>query len=223
MQPHRIGLMVPSSNTVLEPDFYRNLPHGWTVHTARMYLEDVTVTAEQQMLDEHTLPAARQLATAHPHVVVFGCTSASALRGNLYEERLVEDIQQVVGVPVISVSRAVRQTLKNLHARNIVVITPYLEEINAKIRRSFEEDGMNVLRLLGMGIRENARIALVPGEMIVNLAHRAVHGLSPDALFVSCTNFPAMSILDALRRAFPFPVITSNQAALDMAIKTSAM
>lgn len=221
MQSHRIGLMVPSSNTVLEPDFYCNLPRGWTVHTARMYLEDVTVTAEQQMLDVHTLPAARQLATAHPHVVVFGCTSASALRGNAYEERLIEDIRQIVEVPVVSISRAVREMLKNLSARNIVVITPYLEEINEKIRRSLEEDGINVLRLLGMGIRENTRIALVPGEMIIELAHRATQGLSPDALFVSCTNFPAMSALDTLRRTFPFPIITSNQAALDMAIKTS--
>ena len=38
----RVGLIVPSSNTVAEVDFYRHLPAGATLHTARMFLDDVT-------------------------------------------------------------------------------------------------------------------------------------------------------------------------------------
>jgi len=62
--PRRVGLMIPSVNTVMEPDFYRNVPAGWTVHTARMYLESTDGVGESRMLDERTLPAARDLATA---------------------------------------------------------------------------------------------------------------------------------------------------------------
>lgn len=67
----KIGLIVPSSNTIMEPDFYRNLPEETTLHTARMYLEDVTAETEARMLDEYTLPAARDLATVSPDVVIF--------------------------------------------------------------------------------------------------------------------------------------------------------
>ena len=122
----KIGLIVPSSNTVMEPDFYRNLPGNWTLHTARMFLKDVNAKEEAKMLDDYTLPAARDLETIQPDVIIFGCTSAGALRGNEYEEKLIQKISEVSGAPAISVNKSVRETLKLLNARRLVVITPYL-------------------------------------------------------------------------------------------------
>lgn len=219
--PRRVGLLVPSSNTVMEPDFYHNLPAGWTLHTARMHLEDVTPETEARMLDEYTLPAAGDLATTRPHVVVFGCTSAGALRGNAYDDDLVQRISQVVSAPTVSVIRSARECLKEYHAEKIVVITPYVEKLNIQIKASLENDGLNVLRILGLNILQNTRIAQVPPTEIFDLAERAVRGLKPEALFVSCTNFPAMSVLPELRHHFPFPVITSNQAVLEASIKAA--
>ena len=220
VKTRRIGLIVPSSNTVMEPDFYHNLPAGYSLHTARMFLEDVTAEAEARMLDEFTLPAARDLATVKPDVVVFGCTSAGALRGNQYEEVLIDSISKVSGAPTVSVNRSVRETLKNQQASRLVVITPYLAELNERILASLEQDGFTVLNIQGLGIRENTRIAQVPAAEIIALAQRAVQPLNPDALFVSCTNFPAVSILPELRRLFDFPVVSSNQAVLERALQT---
>jgi maleate isomerase len=213
-----IGLIVPSSNTIMEPDFYRNLPSEWTLHSARMYLEDVTVETEGKMLDEYTLPAARDLATAKPDVVVFGCTSAGALRGNEYEVHLMEKISALTDVPTVSVIHTVRETLKTLGVKQLVVITPYLDELNERIRASLEKEDMKVLHIEGLGIRTNTEIASVHGDDILGLARDAVGDLHPDALFVSCTNFPAVSVLSELREKFPFPVITSNQAVLERTI-----
>jgi maleate isomerase len=213
--PRQIGLMVPSSNTVMEPDFYRNLPHGWTLHTARMFLEDVTPEAEERMLDQHTFPAARDLATARVDILVFGCTSAGALRGNAFDDQMISEISRTTGIPAISTVRSVRETLKSTGAKKLVVITPYLDVINHKIQTSLETDGFEVLKIEGLGITQNVQIGRTPGDEIVALAKRAVYGYEPDALFVSCTNFPAVSVLAELRASFPFPVVTSNQAVLD--------
>ena len=84
----RLGLLLLSSGTVQEVDFYRRVPDGVTVHSARMRLLGTTEADEIRMLDEYTLPAARDLATIRPDVVVFSCTSAGPLRGNAYEESL---------------------------------------------------------------------------------------------------------------------------------------
>ncbi len=221
MQPEksrRIGLIVPSSNTVMEPDFYRRLPAHVTLHTARMFLEDVTAETEARMLDEFTLPAARDLATVQPDVVIFGCTSAGALRGNPFEEEFIQEISRVSGAPTIGVNQSVRETLKKLNAQKIVVITPYLDELNQRIQASLEQAGLEILNIQGLGIRENTNIARVPGSQILELAHTAVGKLQPDALFVSCTNFPAVDVLNRLRGMYPFPVISSNQAVLDRAL-----
>jgi maleate isomerase len=219
LDPKRVGLLIPSSNTTIEVDFYRNVPASVTVHTARMFMEDTTVAGESRMLDEFALPAARDITTARPHVVVFGCTSAGALRGNDYDDRLCQEITRLSGVPTVSVIRSVREILQGASVRRLVVITPYVEELNTRIQASLEADGVEVMRIRGLGITENFMIATVPGAEIIRLAVETVGDLQPDALFVSCTNFPAVSCLTELRRRFPFPVFTSNQAALEKALQ----
>lgn len=214
----RIGLLLPSANIVFEPDFYRFLPDGWGVHTARMYLPDTTVEGEERMLDEYTLPAARDIATTRPHVVVFGCTSAGALRGNAYEAELIQKIASITAAPVVSVMKSVRDALRDLSARRLVVITPYVEAVDARVRTSLEADGFEVMRIKGLGIWDSFQLGLVPGETIVQLALETVRELTPDALFVSCTNFPAVRVLPELRSLFPFPVIASNQVTIERAI-----
>jgi len=80
VKARRLGLLLPSSGTVQEVDFYRRVPPDVTVHAARMHLPTTSPADEVRMLDAHVLPAAADLATIRPDVVVFSCTSAGALR-----------------------------------------------------------------------------------------------------------------------------------------------
>ena len=211
----RIGLIVPSSNTVIEPDFYRHLPQDVNLHTARMYLEDVTVAVEERMLDEFTMPAAKDLSTMHPHVVVFGCTSAGALRGREYDRKMCAEISTVTKCPVVSVIESVNEALAATGAKKVLILTPYIDELNQRIRRSVEDTGLEVINIFGLGIIENSAIGQVSVDKIVQFAKEKIQGLNPDCLFFSCTNFQAMDALPRLKEAFDLPMVTSNQAALD--------
>lgn len=210
----RVGLLVPSSNTVMEPDLWRALPAGATLHIGRMYLEDTTPEGEERMLDQHALPAARDLATAKPDLIIFGCTSAGALRGNAYDADLCRRISEASGVPTVSVIASVRRALAATGARRVGVVTPYVDALNQPIRASLEADGIEVARIAGLGISDNVRIAEVPVAEVVDFAVRELHGLPIEAVFVSCTNFPAVAALPELERRFEVPVVTSNQAAI---------
>ena len=218
----RLGLMVPSSNTMMEPDFAAAAGPGVTVHTARMYMEDTTPAGENRMLDEFTLPAARDLGTARPHVVVFGCTSAGALRGNGYDTQLCEQISELAGAPVVSTIGSVRAAIEAAGASRIGVITPYVDELNERIKASIEADGVTVARIAGLGMTENFEIARVPGEAIVDFAVRALGDLAAsgaiDLVFASCTNFGAMAARAAISQRLGLPVVTSNQAVLAAAL-----
>jgi maleate isomerase len=210
----RVGLLVPSSNTVMEPDLWGALPPGVALHTARMYLEDTTPEGERRMLDEHVLPAARDLATARPDLVVFGCTSAGALRGNRYDAELCARISELSGVPTVSVIAAVRQAIAATGARRVGVVTPYVDGLNRPIRESLEADGVEVAAIAGLGIADNFEIARVPPARICDFAEQTLRGLDVDLAFVSCTNFPAYAALPELERRLGRPVVTSNQAAI---------
>jgi maleate isomerase len=210
----RVGLIVPSSNTVIEVDFYRRLPPTATLHTARMYLEETTPEGESAMLDEYLPTAINDLRSARPDVMVFGCTSAGALRGNDYEAKLIARIATETGAETFSVAASVRRTIRAAGGRRVGVITPYVDSLNQKIRESLEDDGLEVAAIHGLGITENFAIAEVEPERIAAFASECFGGSDIDLLFASCTNFRAIDARDEIQAALGVPVVTSNHAAL---------
>jgi maleate isomerase len=211
----RVGLIVPSSNTVAEVDFYRYLPGDTTVHTARVYLEETTPEAEAVMLDEHLETAVRDLRSARPDLMVFACTSAGALRGNAYEADLITRIARQTGARTISVAASVRRAIAKRQARRVGVITPYVPALDEKIAASLEADGLEVVGIRGLGLTENFAIASVEPERITQFANECFNGREIDLLFASCTNFRAVDAREQMERALGVPVVTSNQAALE--------
>jgi len=210
----RVGLIVPSSNTVAEVDFYRRLPAGATLHTARMYLEETTPESESEMLDHHLPTAISDLATVRPDVMVFGCTSAGALRGNEYEAKLITRIAAATGAETFSVAAAVRRAILSRASRRVGVITPYVDSLNEKIRESLEADGVGVAAVRGLGITDNFAIAEVEPERIAQFALECFQDSDIDLLFASCTNFRALDAREEIQEALGVPAVTSNHAAL---------
>jgi maleate isomerase len=210
----RVGLIVPSSNTVIEVDFYRRLPSDATLHTARMYLEETTPEGESAMLDDYLPRAVDDLRSARPDVVVFGCTSAGALRGNDYEAELIQQIEAQTGARAFSVAASVRSAIRAANARRVGVITPYVDSLNQKIQESLENEGLEVAAIHGLGITDNFTIADVDPDQIVEFAVERFKGTDIDLLFASCTNFRALDARKEMQTALGIPVVTSNQAAL---------
>src|SRR5260370_24139194 len=129
-----------------------------------MYMKDTAAAGENRMLDEFTLPAARDLGTAAPHVVVFGCPSAGALRGSDYDRELCERISEFTGAPTVSTIQAVRTAIERAAARRVGVVTPYVDELNDRIRASIEAGGVEVGRIAGLGLTDDFPNARVPPD-----------------------------------------------------------
>jgi maleate isomerase len=211
----RVGVVVPSSNTVMEVDLYRGLPSDVTVHTARMYMVETTPEGEAAMLDDHLPGAIRDLASARPDVVVFGCTSAGALRGKAYEAELIRRLADETGAEAISVASAVGEAIKRRGAKRVGIVTPYVDSLNEPIRASLEADGLEVVGIHGLGIDDNFAIAAVDPQRIAEFATECFGEASLDLLFASCTNFRALEGRERIEELLGVPVMTSNLAALE--------
>ncbi len=214
-QPFRVGILVPSSNTVMEVDYYRNLPPPITVHPARMYLEETTPEGERRMLSEELPKAAELLRTLHPHLVVFGCTSAGAVYGPDFSEELNRRIGEMVGCPVLDILGPVAEELNRVRAKRIAVLTPYSQELNRSIQSTLDSLGFHVLSIAGMGITVNMELASPSPEEIAAFARKSPTAEGKQAVFLSCTNFRALEALPLLRRHFTVPLVTSNQAVIE--------
>jgi maleate isomerase len=210
----RIGLIVPSSNTVMEPDFHRHFQPPDVVSTARILLDQVTRDAEFVMLQD--LPRATQLIkTTAPNVVMFGCTSAGSLGGLTHDLGISRMVAEQTGAPAVTVLQAVMKELRLIHPRKIAVFTPYEEDLTRSIAQCVMEAGYTPVKAVGMGIRENLEIGKVTPAEIMGFVESHMAGITTDCLFLSCTNWRALEALEPLRRKLGVPIVSSNQAAID--------
>jgi maleate isomerase len=212
----RIGLLVPSSNTTIEPDFYVMAPRGVTVHTARMRLSEVTPEALMRMAED-TERAGNLLADAGVDIIVYGCTTGSLVGGVQWEEDLVKRIEKGTGIPAVSTSSAVVDALRALGVRRIGVATPYSEELNNLEKRFLEDLGFQVTAMRGLDLLDNLDIGRVGRETLEELVGSVAE--EADAVFISCTNLPAVGLIEEFEKEYGVPVVTSNQASMWAALR----
>lgn len=211
----RVGLMVPSSNTVMEVDLVRELSGQCSIHTARMYMVETTRSSEITMIETYAPEAARDLGTLNPDLVVFGVTSAGSLFGADYDLALCEKLGSIAGAPTLGALTAVGEALTATQGKRLAVITPYVEELTTSVARAVESGDRRVVAAVGMGISDNVKLCEPTPEDIVRFSRHRLHGVEFDVLMVSCSNFRALEAKSALEREFKVPVVTSNSAMID--------
>lgn len=205
----RIGLLVPSVNTVVEAEFNALVPEGVTVHSTRMYITHPTVETLTRM-NQDIKTAAELIATMHPTAVAFACTTGSLLEGVGYDTQLVQRIQEIVKVPTTATVTAVIQAFKKLGAKKVSVGTPYNEELTERERDFFEKSGVRVLKIKGLNFQG--------GEWLEDYLHRVkklareVNHPEADAVFLSCTNMKTLPVIAELETELGKPVFSSNVA-----------
>jgi maleate isomerase len=210
----RVGVIIPSTNTAVEPELYRHLPADVSVHTARMHFSNQP-GGQDSMLDEHLPKAVTDIATMKPDVVLFACTSAGASRGAEFEASLMDEIAGKTGAPTISVMAAVVDELKERGAKKVGVLTPYPESSNVAIKRALNEAGFEVPVIEGLGITDGFAIAEVTTKRLIDFGHEVLKDQDVDTVFVSCTNLFTLDALDELSDAFGKPVMSSMSASLN--------
>jgi maleate isomerase len=211
----RVGLLLPSSNTTMEPDLYRMAPRGVTVHTARMLLRAVTPEGLEEMAGEAE-KAARLLKTADVDILAYGCTSGSLIRGVEWEKSLKRRLEETVGVPTVTTAGAVVEGLRTLGAERVSVFTPYTDAVNMHEKSFLEAHGYRVDTMRGLGLTDNQMIGGVSGERLEAFIAPAP---GSDAVFVSCTNLPVLPLIEKLEERHRLPFVTSNQATMWAALR----
>ena len=225
----RIGLIVPSRNTTLEPEFYRMAPQGITTHATRVSLGDITPSDLADM-EEEIYRAARKIQELNADVMAVGCTSGTFIKGVGYDSLLIGNLWKQTGIPTLTTSTAVIEALKVLQIKNVAVATPYSDEVNEKERAFLEGNGFKVTCIKGLGyIRTEIKYPLASrpvsgiGLLEPCVAYRMAMDVDTDdaqGIFISCTNFRTVEIIQELEQNRQKPVVTSNQATMWLCLKT---
>lgn len=213
MNTARLGLMIPSSNSTMEPEFYRVLPYEITLHTQRIWLETVEYSSWMRM-NEEVQWAARYLSTADVDVQLFGCTGASFAKGLGYDQKIVARMEQAVpSVRATTTSTAIVEALQTLGLKKVAFGTPYSKQVNSIGLHFLSVHGLEVTREAGLGYTANLEIGRLDSCTAYDLAMQ-IDNPEAQGVFLSCTNWSTMNQIDAIEQKLSKPVVTSNQASL---------
>ncbi len=104
----RIGIVVPSVNTVMEPWAHKVVPDGVSIFAARMFIPPATTPEAFIEMDRNEGKAAiRQLSSVFPDAIAYGCTASSIVQGLAYDAHLRAEIEQDYGTPSTTAAHAI--------------------------------------------------------------------------------------------------------------------
>lgn len=210
----RVGIVLPSVNTVMEPWAQRAVPAGVSVHFSRMFLADkLTPESFVEMDRGQGMGGIRQLTSVRPQALAYGCTASSIVQGVAYDDHLRAEIHAASGVPVTTAAHAICEALTAVEARRVSLASPYSEEVDAAEQRYFAAAGFEIAGAAHLGISDGFRLAEPDAQTLFRLGMEACDP-SADALVITCLNTRSHAVITTLEEATGKPVVTSTQATL---------
>lgn len=219
----RVGIVVPSVNTVMEPWAQRVVPAGVGLYFSRMFIPpDTTAETLIEMDRTEGKAAIRQLSSVFPHVIAYGCTASSIVQGLNYDAHLRAEIAEVHHTASTTAAHAILTALKTIGAKTVSLVSPYTKAVDEAEHHYFETAGLKVAGGDYLGISDGFELASPSPAALFELGMKGCHK-SADALVISCLNTRSHTVIDALERALGKPVISSTQATLWHALRLAGI
>jgi maleate isomerase len=217
----RIGLIIPSSNRMVEQEMVRHLPPGVTVHVARLRMTGAHRVAIDELLPR-IADAAATLIDARCDVVAVHCTANSMAEGLGGEDKLTAALRQAGAPRATTTAGAIRAAFDALSARRIVLITPYSQETTDHEAEFLRDAGYDVLASRGFALKGSDEYCATAAQF---WRDRVIEAARPDAdcYLLSCANISTFPVIAEIEQKLGRPVVSSNQAVIFDALRLLGM
>lgn len=220
-----LGMLTPSSNTVLEPvtqAMVAGLPEV-SAHFGRFKVTEIALSREalSQFDDSEILRAAELLAHAKVDVIGWNGTSSGWL-GFDADHRLIERIEAATGIRATTSMLALNEILETRGIRRLGYVTPYLDDVQAKIVANYEGLGVSCGAERHLGIRDNFSFSEIDAATIARLVREVAAG-RPEAIAVICTNMRGAPLVEALEAEIGLPIYDSVSTVVWKSLKLAGV
>ncbi|SLN58132.1 Arylmalonate decarboxylase [Roseovarius albus] len=207
----RIGLIVLSNDYTVERDFMNMRPNSdVAIYATRIpFAPDCTVASLKAMAPSISEATQLLVPDGNLSTIAYACTSGSVVIGyDAISDRINTIRPKATCITPITASLA---ALDCFAAQNLAVLTPYVDEVNAKIAAHLDQAGKTITAFSSFKIEDNEEMAALTSEAIFQAALKADRP-EADALFISCTAIRAAEVAARIEQALGKPVVTANQA-----------
>lgn len=224
----KFGVIAPSTNTIVEPDFYNMVVPGVTAHFARIWIRDQNLSnnaAFENLLEQIRVEmdfAVQRVMTAEVEYMVMGMSAETFWGGVKGNREFIARIKELSGLEVATGAEACERALHLFKAKRIGVVTPYQPVGDDNVIKFFSEIGFEVVRIKGLKCPTAVAIAHVSEDELRN-ALLEVNGDDVDALVQVGTNLSMLRLADEAERWLGKPVIAINAATWWMALRDNGI
>src|SRR5882757_1522899 len=222
---YRVGMIVPSSNTCLEPMTYRILEgvDEVSVHFARVPVTRIALDADSMSrFSVDTMTAAAQLlADAKVDVIAWNGTAGSWL-GPDHDRELCTAITESTGVPATTSTLALLEACQAFGATRLGLALPYTSDVAERIASTYRAEGFECTAVEFLGLTENNDFAAVPSAGVAELIAASAQG-KPHAVAVVCTNVYGAPEVAPLEAKLGLPIFDSVSATLWKTLEASGV
>jgi maleate isomerase len=210
MPGRRLGMLTPSSNTVLEPvtmAMLADLPDV-SAHFSRFRVTQIGLSEEDldQFSHAEMIRAAELLGDANVDVIAWNGTSASWL-GFEHDERLCDEIEDAIKIPGCTSVLAFREIFRRTGVRKVGLVTPYVDDVQQRIARNWAAAGFDCSAERHLGLSENFSFATVKEPIIAGMVRDVAEGC--DAVAIVCTNLRGARLAAELEPEIGKPIYDS--------------
>jgi maleate isomerase len=225
----KFGVLAPSTNTIVEPDFYGMSVPGVTPHFSRIHIKNQDLSSDAAFetlllqIHEEIHHAIARVITAEVEYMVMGMSAETFWDGVEGNRKFTQEISDSAGgLGVATGAEACERALKLFGAKRIGVITPYQPVGDKNVTRFFNEIGFDVVNIKGLRCPTAVSIAHMSEN---DLRHALVDVNTPDvdALVQVGTNLSMVRLADEAERWFGKPVIAINAATWWLALRENGI
>jgi maleate isomerase len=225
----KFGVMAPSTNTIVQPDFDDMRPLGVTNHYSRIFtpnnkaLSNDTFRAGIDVIGSNVMDAIKSVVTCEPDYLVMGISALSFFGGVKGADAFAKHITDNFGLGVTVGSHATAAALRTLGGiKRIAVLTPYWPVMNAEVKRYFGDAGFTVVRDTALQCASWTAIAAVTPAQCRD-ALRGLDGDDVEAIVQVGTNLSMVRLAAAAELWLGKPVVAINTATYWHALRTNGI
>lgn len=224
----KFAVLAPSTNTIVEPDFYRMGVPGVTAHFSRIHIRDQNLGSDadfeallSQIRDEigHAID---RVMTSEPDYMVMGMSAETFWDGAEGNRKFTKSIKDHCGLDVATGAEACERALNIFGAKRIGVVTPYQPIGDKNVVKFFGDLGIEVAKIKGLKCPTAVAIAHVTEKQLRD-SLREVDGDNIDALVQVGTNLSMLGLADEAERWLGKPVIAINAATWWLALRQNGI
>ena len=209
----KVGLIALATDFMIEKDFIdvtKGMGIDLFVNRIHTYFP---LTSENLIKMSNTLTEVSKdiLPDEKLDCVVYGCTSGTIVAGYDSIKKKIELAKPEA--KVTTPSTAATNALKKMNVSKVAIFTPYSKKLNDEVVDYFKKENFIVTSNSYFDILNDADIAKIDPDYLYDVISKMNLG-DAEAVFLSCTNLPALSILDKLEKKLNKVVLSSNQVLI---------